>query len=76
MWEDFDADLYGDAWTLMEYEAFAEGFRWGCCKSRIIGIGSGQGKRGSRLEGKLGGRGGRGTAARRVGCTVARRHEA
>ncbi|KAM0721851.1 hypothetical protein Q7P37_002776 [Cladosporium fusiforme] len=32
VWEDFDSDVFGDAWTLMEYEAFACGFRWSCCK--------------------------------------------
>jgi hypothetical protein len=27
--------LHGDAWTLMEYEAFACGFRWSCCKREV-----------------------------------------
>jgi hypothetical protein len=35
VWENFDPDLHGDAWTLMEYEAFACGFRWSCCKREV-----------------------------------------
>lgn len=35
VWENFDPYLHGDAWTLMEYEAFACGFRWSCCKREV-----------------------------------------
>jgi hypothetical protein len=39
VWDDFDPDVSGDAWTLMEYEAFASGFRWSCCKREVGGKG-------------------------------------
>lgn len=35
MWNEFDPDVLGDAWTLMEYERFASGFRWSCCKRGV-----------------------------------------
>ena len=35
VWDDFDPDVLGDAWTLMEYEEFASGFQWSCCKKDI-----------------------------------------
>ncbi|KAM0701338.1 hypothetical protein Q7P35_011699 [Cladosporium inversicolor] len=35
VWDDFDPDVLGDAWTLMEYEEFASGFQWSCCKRDI-----------------------------------------
>jgi hypothetical protein len=35
VWDDFDPDILGDAWTLMGHEEFASGFQWSCCKSDI-----------------------------------------
>ncbi|GAB7333037.1 hypothetical protein MBLNU13_g04722t1 [Cladosporium sp. NU13] len=35
VWDDFDPDVLGDAWTLMEYDEFASGFQWSCCKTDI-----------------------------------------
>jgi len=35
VWDDFDPDVLGDAWTLMEYDEFASGFQWSCCKKDI-----------------------------------------
>lgn len=35
VWENFDPDVLGDAWTLMEYEEFAGGFRWSCCEREV-----------------------------------------
>jgi hypothetical protein len=39
VWHDFDPDVSGDAWTLMEYDAFASGFQWSCCKREVGGRG-------------------------------------
>lgn len=35
VWDDFDPDILGDAWTLMEYDEFSSGFQWSCCKREI-----------------------------------------
>lgn len=39
VWENFDPKVSGDAWTLMEYEEFAEGFQWSCCEGELGGEG-------------------------------------
>ena len=35
VWDDFDPDILGDAWTLMEYDEFSSGFQWSCCQKDI-----------------------------------------